>query len=286
MRQFIVNQMSEHTPGALNVARQITRRARTWWRHQLTSTYLLSYPGCGRTWLTILIGKTFIDGMDIADIHPSQLTELARARREVPRVWVLHDDRPQLRRPEDVVRDKRRFASKSVVLLLRDPRDAIISYYFEASKRRGRFDGTPGEFIRNPIGGIDTLIAYYNVWANNRDVPRKLCVVHYEELRREPVVQLERVMQAIGYVPPRAVLEGAVEFGKFENLRKVETKGDLRPDLDRHKTGDAESFKVRKGRVGGYREYLSPEDIDWLDTRIAQRLSPFYREYLKPPKSS
>jgi len=26
---------------------------------------------------------------------------------------------------------------------------------------------------------------------------------------------------------------------------------------------DPESFKVRRGKVGGYREYLSPEDLDY-----------------------
>lgn len=281
VRQFL-EQMSDRKPVGLVAAKRLRQRVRQWWHHRLTSAYVLSYPGSGRTWLTLLIGKAIIDDLRLEDANPLALTELSRMRRGVPRIEVRHDDRPQLRRAEEVARDKSRFASKSVVLLVRDPRDAVISYYFEASKRRRRFDGTPGEFLRNPVGGLDTILTYYNVWAENRTVPRRFCLVRYEDLHSQPVEQLERVMQAIGHVPPRGSLERAVEYSRFENMRKLEAKGFARRALDRRDPKDAESNKARKGRVGGYREYLSPEDIDYLNARIAEKLSPFYTDYLQP----
>jgi len=41
---------------------------------------------------------------------------------------------------------------------------------------------------------------------------------------------------------------------------------------------DPESFKVRKGKVGGYAEYLSKDDISWLSERLAD-LHPFLAHY-------
>jgi hypothetical protein len=89
-------------------------------------------------------------------------------------------------------------------------------------------------------------------------------------------------MRAVGREPSRSVLEGAVEFSRFDNMRKIEAKGFARPELDRRDPGDAESYKARKGKVGGYREYLSAGDVDYLNARIQERLSPYYADYLHP----
>ncbi len=39
---------------------------------------------------------------------------------------------------------------------------------------------------------------------------------------------------------------------------------------------DEESFEVRKGKVGGYVEYLSADEIESLDRKMAETLSDFY----------
>jgi hypothetical protein len=35
---------------------------------------------------------------------------------------------------------------------------------------------------------------------------------------------------------------------------------------------DPESFKVRRGVVGGYRDYLSPSDLAYIEARMARDL--------------
>jgi hypothetical protein len=282
MRQWFVEQLGERAPTGLAAARKVKRAVRSWWNHQQTDAYVLSYPGCGRTWLTVLIGKAIVEHHGLTDANPARITELAGLKRGVPRVEVRHDASPQLRRPEDIERDKSRFATKSIVVLVRDPRDAIISYYFEASKRRGRFDGTVAEFLRHPVGGLDSMLEYYNIWADNRRVPKRFHIVRYEQLHVNPIDELDRVMHTIGQTTTRDVLQRAIDYGRFENMRKIEQKGFDRPELDRHHVGDKESFKARKGKVGGYREYLAPADIDYLETRISEKLSPFYSFYISP----
>jgi hypothetical protein len=61
--------------------------------------------------------------------------------------------------------------------------------------------------------------------------------------------------------PDAEAFAHALAFSEFENMRKLEAAGAF--DSKILKPGDVtdpESFKVRRGKVGGYREYLSDED--------------------------
>jgi hypothetical protein len=63
-----------------------------------------------------------------------------------------------------------------------------------------------------------------------------------------------------------------VEFCTFENMRRAEAEKrfDSRALRPRH-LDDPETFKVRRGEVGSYLEYLSAEDIAYIDAAIAAR---------------
>jgi hypothetical protein len=37
---------------------------------------------------------------------------------------------------------------------------------------------------------------------------------------------------------------------------------------------DPETFKVRRGKVNGYRDYFTPEQVDELDKLVTSKLSP------------
>ena len=266
--------------GEYVVANQVGRRMWSWWSHRRTEVYLLSYPKCGRTWLRLLIGKALVDELSLT-ASPMELSDLHRASPAVPRIRITHDDDPQLKRPEEVERDKRRYAGKKVIFLVRNPRDVVISYYFQASRRRDRFSGTPSEFLRHPIGSLDTILAYYNVWAENRGAAGDFCLVKYEDLHADPKGQLARVLGALGRTPSPSVLAGAVEFASFDNMRALESKNAFGSARLRPADGaDPESFKTRKGKVGGYREYFSADDLEYLEARIGDKLSPYYAEYL------
>ena len=260
---------------------QLGRRVWSWWSHRRTEVYLLSYPKCGRTWLRLLIGKALVDDLAVADANPMELSNLHRFSPLIPRIRVTHDDNPQLKRADEIERDKRRYAGKTVIFLVRNPRDVVISYYFQASRRRDRFSGTPSEFLRHPVGSLATILAYYNAWAENLAAPGRLVLVRYEDLHLDPAGQLEHVLGCLGRTPPRTAVERAVAFASFDNMRALERTNALKSArLKAADSGDPESFKTRKGKVGGYRDYLSADDLEYLDQRIAAELSPFYGNYV------
>ena len=58
-----------------------------------------------------------------------------------------------------------------------------------------------------------------------------------------------------------SILREAIEFSRFENMQKMEAAGAFDSKILRAgDVRDPESFKVRRGKIGGYREYLSAED--------------------------
>jgi hypothetical protein len=60
---------------------------------------------------------------------------------------------------------------------------------------------------------------------------------------------------------------------KLENSGKYMLSGGKMTPRNRN---NPDSFKVRKGKVGGFREHFSAEQIEQIDTMINQQLSPVY----------
>jgi hypothetical protein len=209
---------------------------------------------------------------------------------EVPRLMVIHEDRPMFRTPEELKTTKTRFRNKKVIFLARDPRDVIVSSYFEM-KNRGRlfgdnpyeqyastFEGSLPEFILQRRGGFDTLLTYYNIWAGNRHLPQDFLLVRYEDMKANPAGELCRVLDFLGLqnIPQRTIDE-AVSFASFENMRKMEAEGRFQSGMLKPANQiDQESYKTRKGKTRGYLEYLSPAEVESLNQKMHANLDPYF----------
>jgi len=66
-----------------------------------------------------------------------------RPSSEVPLIRVVHDNRPMLRRTSELEESKAHYRSKRVLFLVRDPRDVIVSSYFEMKNRSRIFGDNP-----------------------------------------------------------------------------------------------------------------------------------------------
>jgi hypothetical protein len=78
------------------------------------------------------------------------------------------------------------------------------------------------------------------------------------------------------------MLRDAIEFGRFDNMKKLEATGHFkRQVLTPGNAKDGESFKVRRGKVGGYADYLSPDDCQYLTQVIADAHCPLLDPYLQ-----
>ncbi len=242
------------------------------------AVYVISYPKCGRTWLRLLIGKAICDQYGLPE---EQMIDTYRitAVPDVLRTHFSHDFSslkagfPYNRLPAD----KSAYADSKVIFITRNVKDVLVSSYFQATKRIGKFQGNISEFIRSKRYGARKIVTFYNLWHTNQNVPEAFMHLRYEEMHADPEAALKQVLQFMELQNfDDALVRAAVEFSRFENMKKLEAKGFFRDEkMQPGQKSDTESFKVRKGKVGGYREYLSAADIAYVDGIIAETGCPF-----------
>jgi hypothetical protein len=74
-------------------------------------------------------------------------------------------------------------------------------------------------------------------------------------------------------------VKGAVEFASVENMRKMESQNYFWRSGSRvqaRDTSNPDSYKVRKAKVGGYRDYFDDEQIANIDAIVNENLLPVF----------
>ena len=111
-------------------------------------------------------------------------------------------------------------------------------------------------------------------WRQIRALPARH-LIHYEALRARPGETLGRLLQFLGEDFALREIDDAVEFARFENLARKEAQGFFSGRrIAATDPGNPDSFKVRRGKVGGYREYFGAEEAAQLEAWVETRLDP------------
>lgn len=256
-------------------------------------TYIVSFPKCGRTWLNILLGKLFEQSVGLSGLSSDILLNSRIFNSffsdRIPLVLFTHENNNIFFYPPNKIKKPKKLYQKSkVIFLVRDPRDVLISSYFEKTKRNllGKrnksfwkpFNGTISDYLYEKNGGIDTIIKFYNTWYENKSVPKDFLLLKYEDLHQDALKQLKRITDFIGLKDVNTeILTTAIEYASFSNLQKIEKQGGT--DSKKLKPGnvnDKDSYKVRKGKVKGYFEYLNEKEIQYLNNKINNKLNPVF----------
>ena len=241
---------------------------------QSTKIYVISFPKVGRTWLKMLICKYLCEVNNL----PEKLMLKFRTwnitkRCNLPRTVFRHDfSSNPIKHYKSLSSNKSFYSQHKVVLLTRDIKDTLVSCYFEFTNRTGRYKGSISEFIRDDYYGARKFLIFYKYWYESKHVPKDFLLIDYEELYEDAGKVLYDVLKFIGVDSiEQETLQRAVNFSSFDNLRSMEETGLF--DSERLSPGDIddpESFKFRKGKVGGYKEYLSREDIEYIDNLVGE----------------
>jgi hypothetical protein len=250
-----------------------------WYDHYRAEYCVISYPKCGRTWLRVMLAKTlalhFEDPREVV-FEPKDV--IRNVNQSGPRIRFTHDRVARytfeaLERPE---KGYCRYRRKRVIFLVRDPRDVLISLYFHLSHRR-LFEGVPSDisqFIRHPLYGAEKAIRFMQGWWKHRHVPLDFHLVRYEDLHRDTATELRRVLlfMDLGDISGKTI-QASVNYADFDSLRRMSVN-ELR-EVDKIAPTDPqnpESFKMRRGKVGTYSEYLSAVDVEYIEERMDRML--------------
>jgi hypothetical protein len=240
--------------------------------------FLVSYPKSGRTWLRYLLS------IYLAKIHavPVKLDlqttfhilpnfDLDRARGLPVFTTSGDDNRLPLIAVSHRVYEPRFFAHKPVIMLVRDPRDVIVSAYFHQTQHKKRFSGSIPEFIVDEQFGIKSIIDYHNGWAEGL-INSHALVVSYEDLSKNTEATVRRILDFLHIPLHEDHLHEAIAGAAFDRMKKVEKAKPI-PGHDYNAQND-DSSRVRKGKVGGFNENLTDSDVAQIEAMMRQGLTP------------
>ncbi len=183
-----------------------------WYAHRNTDVYLISYPKCGRTWLRLMVGRAIAQHFGLPEDEDMLFIRWKKKPHpQVPWITVIHDDRPMLKAPEELQTSKSQIPGQAGDLsgtrpagcdrlqLLRDekPRPACLAIILTRAVRQSSKAACRNLFAIKS-GGFETILSYYNIWAENRNIPRGFLLVRYEDMKANAQHELRRVIDFLG----------------------------------------------------------------------------------------
>jgi len=256
--------------------------------------FIIGYPKSGNTWLRTMISRAYRVKYGLPDNLVLKTDELANADPRIPRFYVTNGHLTYEREVRNAFADasaSQAFADCPLIFLLRHPCDVAVSWYIQFTKRispakRELINASlthpvdhrtisRWDFVTHREIGLPTIIDFMNQWEPIvRALPRHM-IVSYEELREAPRATLQRVVDFAGMELGEQEIEAAVEFGRFENLQSLERSGFFtQGGMSLRKAGDSRAYKVRRGKIHGYRDDFTPAEAAQLDALVAANLSP------------
>ncbi|MBK7406569.1 MAG: sulfotransferase domain-containing protein [Phycisphaerales bacterium] len=256
---------------------------------------VVSFPKSGRTWVELMVAsvRATATGADVRSFLAGPDKPAAAGPGDLRIEFSHGHDKDRVSRGLGFSRDM--YRARMVCLLVRDPRDVVVSSYYYERYQHARFSGSLAEFLRHdpastPPGskaaryGLLPILHWMNAWAANRDTPAGFHLARYEDFKRDTSGELARLCAFLGLPAEPEIIAAAVEFGSFDSMRRMELSGELAwHGLPSAK--DPRGLKTRQGRAGAYRDAMTPDDIRWLDDVIASRLDPFFDCYRAPQRS-
>lgn len=255
--------------------------------------YAVSFPKSGRTWIELMVAKIYeeLTGYNIEDILNNRNTNYIdkRTGKRLPHVFFSHGYQNI-----DICRGnyfpKEFYKNKKVFLLARDPRDVVVSHYYYMRWNKKVINCSLSDFVRFNFEdenikkdyffrfGIKHIMNYMNAWISEASIFKDFYVAYYEDFKENVYDQMKKLLSFIEINVPEEVLAEAIEFGSFDSMRALEQERKINWHGIKG-SDDPRGAKVRKGRVGGYREELSKEDIDYMDEELQKDLHPYFKRY-------
>jgi len=243
---------------------------------------LLRFPKSGVTWLRVMITNVYRGSLGAAGTEIVGRSAFHAEHKGVPNVFVCMDNLGLAKAELEA-----KLANKKVILLLRDPRDVVISRYFSNAKRNTAVERAligvpetveadgPYQFVINPDFGISRIIEFMNYWFAAVQRHPSALIVRYEDLRRDTFAAFSPVMRLLMPEVSDEEIRKAIALADFDRMKAMEASGSFGLDILRPgNEGDTNSFKVRRGKVGGYADYLTEEQKAHVDRIVAETLDP------------
>ena len=258
-------------------------------RLQQADIVIVSFGKSGRTWLRVMLSRLYQIKHRLPQRALIGFDNLHYMNRAIPKIFFTHDN--YLKDYTGNADSKADFYGHKVVLLARDPRDVAVSQFFQWKYRMKRnkkalnwypphgADVSLYDFVMNEDAGLPCIIEFFNTWA--RELPRVKAsmVIRYEDMRKDPAAVLKPMFEFLGTPGSDAEIQDAVDFAAYENMKQLEEKNAFRSSGARLVPGNKsnpDSYKVRRAKVGGYRDYFDDEQLARIEALFEERMTPVF----------
>lgn len=213
--------------------------------------FLVSYPKSGNTWVRFMLASL---------LEPEREIDFTSVREVIPGIYHASARRlASLARPR-LLKSHEYFDPRypKVIYLVRDPRDVCISYFHHRHRQPGKEGTTLEEHVRAFLKGE---LDRYGRWEENvgswigaKRSAAEMLIVRYEDLKADPIRELERIRDFLGLAADDAAIEASVRRSSFDEMQRLER-------FQAEVTGSVSAVRiarpfVRAGRTGGWADEL------------------------------
>jgi hypothetical protein len=263
--------------------RRVLRKYKERARLRNADITVIAHPKSGSTWLRFQLARVYQRKFDLPEAVIPRIESYHRLNPAIPRLHMAGYEyiKHVIARPAP----DSELAGKRVVFVVRHPIDVVVSLYFHILKHATRerklfntwplsLDGTSlYDFALNSEWGLREAIAFYNGCVRHAATMPDAMIISYEEMRTETADVLRRLVRFAGTDISESEVQDVVEFTSFERLREAERTNSfssyrLRPG----NPDDPESFKVRRAKIFGYRDYFDTDELNMLENIITSGL--------------
>jgi len=289
-KRFVVTRSAFFLPVEEQLAIERRHRGKEQFEKLQRADYCIaSYGNSGRTWFRVMLSRYYTRKYALEDPGLLNFDNFHRRNPKVPTIFITHDN--FIKDYSGNVDSKADFYGTKTLLLVRNPADVSVSQYFQWQHRMklhkvslNRFpprgtEVTAFEFVMRPESGIPKVIDFLNVWAKDIDKLKPFQFLRYEDLRADTAGQLRRALEFLGEFPSAEDLIDAVDYGSIDNMRAIEANAGGWFRGGRLTPGDKsnpDSYKVRRAKVGGWRDYFNDTEVAEIEALISAKLAPIF----------
>jgi len=231
-------------------------------------TFIVSYPKSGNTWMRFLIGNLiYPEGVDFSNINkkiPDPGDVSKRHLKRLPRPRYIKSHSPY---------DPR---YRKVILIVRDPRDVVLSeYHFDIKRNVIPESFSMERYVREWMDGrgyheSGSWGANVGSWmAARRNVRaflngQSMLLLRYEDMIDDPNRELARVATFLNIRSDEKRIRNAVERSSADQMRELERKqGHLWSST--RETQQDKPF-VRSAKAGGWKTELTEASVAEIES--------------------
>lgn len=281
--RFVAKRLKKIVARKLRVQRNLMRKCATSAPipEIRNANLVCSHQKCGRTWLRFILGHYFniqYGGLLSSEInleniflllpnydnHPSRGIPVRLTYKEpiFPQIFFTHD------LPDNCLNLREQ---RGILFLLRYPHDVLVSRFYHCTKHAShQFRGNMSEFIDSEAYGICAYLNYLNCWCETLPQMNHL-LLSYEELQNQTEKHVIEIIKFLGQKVELSTMRSAIELSSFETMKQKELE---KPVINtNYDPKNAESRRVRQGKVGNFEEHLDEYNIRKIDKYCKNKLT-------------